>query len=136
MKISMNRDESLLQGRDLHNLPNPSQYHQFFQLTTCYCYTGRFWFFCCNQPSIPTFLRHSLFLFCNMDFSQLNSAEQAHMTKIIEKKQVCILAYSLLQTFSRFPRCKTSCVCTRASWKDALPHVVMTSLAKPCLQKR
>jgi len=37
-----------------------------------------------------------------MDFSQLNSAEQAHMTKIIEKKQVCILAYSLLQTFSRF----------------------------------
>lgn len=25
-----------------------------------------------------------------MDFSQLNSAEQAHMTKIIEKKQVLV----------------------------------------------
>jgi hypothetical protein len=26
-----------------------------------------------------------------MDFSAFNAAEQAHMTKVIEKKQVCLL---------------------------------------------
>jgi hypothetical protein len=26
-----------------------------------------------------------------MDFSGFNAAEQAHMTKVIEKKQVCLL---------------------------------------------
>lgn len=48
------------------------------------------------QPTIcPTFLCHSPFLLSSyqysvMDFSQLNSAEQAQMTKIIEKKQVLV----------------------------------------------
>jgi hypothetical protein len=32
-----------------------------------------------------------------MDFSAFNAAEQAHMTKVIEKKQVCFL-FTLLPT--------------------------------------
>ncbi|KAJ8583385.1 hypothetical protein M405DRAFT_828789 [Rhizopogon salebrosus TDB-379] len=41
-----------------------------------------------------------------MDFSQLNSAEQAHMTKIIEKKQM----QDFLRLYSGLvERCFTSC---------------------------
>jgi hypothetical protein len=38
-----------------------------------------------------------------MDFSGFNAAEQAHMTKVIEKKQVCIL--SLPPSFGNVSNC-------------------------------
>jgi hypothetical protein len=34
----------------------------------------------------------------DMDFSQLNSAEQAHMSKVIEKKQVLLISWKLCST--------------------------------------
>lgn len=76
-----------------------------------------------------------------MDFSQLNSAEQAHMSKVIEKKQVNanITSFpnnSQLTVSCSFSRCKISFACTQTSWKDASIHVVTTLQARLCLQKR
>jgi len=48
---------------------------------------------------LQTFFCH-LVLSPVMDFSQLNSAEQAHMTKIIEKKQVLDTSYTLQQSLN------------------------------------
>jgi hypothetical protein len=73
-----------------------------------------------------------------MDFSSFNAAEQAHMTKVIEKKQVRILSLPLV--WQRFQlqsiRCKTSCECIQTFLSAVSCHVAMISPAKPCRQKR
>jgi hypothetical protein len=35
-----------------------------------------------------------------MDFSQLNPAEQAHMSKLIEKRQVCSIGMGMMTFFN------------------------------------
>lgn len=71
-----------------------------------------------------------------MDFSKLNGAEQAHMTKYIEKKQVS-LSYSFIQQIDeRVLRCKISCTCIHPSSKDVSRNVVMTLLRKHLARKR
>lgn len=72
-----------------------------------------------------------------MDFSSLNSAEQAHMSKVIEKKQVCSdYVCSHRGTDSNVRRCKTSSGCTPTSSNGASLHVVMTSQARHYHRRR
>lgn len=56
-----------------------------------------------KTPSTPS-LKHSHI----MDFSQMNAAEQAQMTRILEKKQVCPCCIRPLLVRLQGPRCKTS----------------------------
>ena len=73
-----------------------------------------------------------------MDFSQLNPAEQAHMSKVIEKKQVNSLSGRVSAGFERTSgrRCRIFFECTPDWLSAASIPVAMTSLAKPCHQKR
>lgn len=75
-----------------------------------------------------------------MDFSQYNAAEQAQMTKIIEKKQVsgCGMSWQhvrghLRLVFVQSPnsRCKTLCACTLVSLSGVSTHVPRTLPPRP-----
>lgn len=72
----------------------------------------------------------------DMDFSNFNSAEQAHMTKVIEKRQVSTYLISYPQSTSQIYRCKTSSECIPTSSRNASTLAVMTSRARHCHQKR
>ena len=71
-----------------------------------------------------------------MDFSTLNSAEQAHMSRILEKKQVS-LRMSIPRTSLTLPhRCKTFSKCI-PTWSNAVStHAVTTLQAKLYRQKK
>ena len=72
-----------------------------------------------------------------MDFSNFNSAEQAHMTKVIEKRQVWhSFNIEIFVSYMGYNRCKIFFECTLISSKSALWPAAMTSQAKPYLQKR
>jgi hypothetical protein len=75
-----------------------------------------------------------------MDFSGFNAAEQAHMTKVIEKKQVRMLSLPPRFVWQRFQlqstRCKTLCECIRPFLSAVSRHVAMTLPAKLCRRKR
>lgn len=73
-----------------------------------------------------------------MDFSNFNAAEQAHMTKVIEKRQVSTPSHPILysQLIFQINRCKTSSKCIPISSKNASTLAAMTSQARLCHQKR
>lgn len=71
-----------------------------------------------------------------MDLSQLNSAEQAHMTKVIEKKQVRVNVRLLPCCAQARSRCKIFFACTLVLSRDASVPAVMTLRAKLFHQKR
>jgi len=73
-----------------------------------------------------------------MDFSGFNAAEQAHMTKVIEKKQVRMLSLPFrLERFQlQSTRCKTLCECIQPFLSAVSHHVAMISPAELCRRKR
>jgi hypothetical protein len=81
-------------------------------------------------------LNNSSVVTVDMDFSNFNSAEQAHMTKVIEKRQVSTFLSTYPQPTSQIYRCKTSSKCIPTSSRNASTLAVTTSQARPCHQKR
>ena len=67
----------------------------------------------------------SYVFFAAMDVSQLNGAEQAHMTKVLEKKQVPPPPGLWLNG-----RCKISCDCIPEWWNGVLMLVLRILLVK------
>lgn len=89
---------------------------------------------CLHVAAVTTFSTSTLI----MDFSSFNAAEQAHMTKVIEKRQVSTPSHPILyfQLIFKINRCKTSSKCIPTSSKNASTLAVMTSQARLCHQKR
>jgi hypothetical protein len=71
-----------------------------------------------------------------MDFSGLSSAEQAHVNKLVEKRQVFALHTPTALTELGVISSKASSPCMANLSRNVSTHVAMISPASPCLQKK
>lgn len=93
-------------------------------------------YYLCNYYNNKFFKQLLFVVTVDMDFSNFNAAEQAHMTKVIEKRQVSTYLSTYFQPTSQTNRCKTFSECIPTSLRNASTLAVTTSQARPCHQKR